>query len=212
MPSEERGFATARRGLRLIDAGAVKCSDGGSRVMRNPNCQRPAAPVDAIRPLPEHCLQGGGNILRPGWIGSHTGHSTSATVAFGLVLFMKFISLQLETPWLAQADYPYRLYCCPKKREQQRGLIGIQSQSFFIRVLFVSVLRSFRRSAALLSMEPLLFARSTSLERSLLSRKSSHRTSRSVQTLRVCLSAVNLQTHSPRLRVGVAPETTFLAI
>src|ERR1700676_3198402 len=45
-----------------------------------------AVPVDAIRPFPKHCLQGGGNILRPGCIGcmtfgnpvpSHAGHSTS---------------------------------------------------------------------------------------------------------------------------------------
>jgi hypothetical protein len=31
-----------------------------------------AVPVDAIRPFPKHCLQGGGNILRPGCIGCMT--------------------------------------------------------------------------------------------------------------------------------------------
>ena len=58
-----------------------------------------AVPVDAIRPFPKHCLQGGGNILRPGCIGcmtfgnpvpSHAGHSTSGTL--GLHLFIKNLS------------------------------------------------------------------------------------------------------------------------
>jgi hypothetical protein len=52
----------------------------------------------SIRPLPKHCLQGGGNILRSGWTGcltlgnpvpSHLGHSISLPASFGFSFFMK---------------------------------------------------------------------------------------------------------------------------
>jgi hypothetical protein len=54
-----------------------------------------------IRPLPKHCLQGGGNICDPGgpvcltWgipVPSHAGHSISVPTPFGFSFFMKFIS------------------------------------------------------------------------------------------------------------------------
>jgi hypothetical protein len=51
--------------------------------------------------LPEHSLQGGGYILRPGWTGcvtlenpvpSQAGHLISVTTSFGLGLFIKIVS------------------------------------------------------------------------------------------------------------------------
>jgi hypothetical protein len=68
---------------------------------------------NSIRPLPEHCWQRAGNIFRPGWAGcltgwnpvpSHAEHSTSATARFRFGLFMKFSSLECETPFASSCE------------------------------------------------------------------------------------------------------------
>ena len=85
---------------RLTNADAHSPSRLPSEELDTGHCRlHRAVPVDAIRPFPKHCLQGGGNILRPGCIGcmtfgnpvpSHAGHSTSGTL--GLRLFIKNLS------------------------------------------------------------------------------------------------------------------------
>ena len=82
---------------------------------------RPRSPrgiaVDSIRPLPKHRLQGGGNILRPGWTGCLTlgnpvppqsGHSISVLTSLRLGLFIKFISGNEETYFTPTPSHYFR--------------------------------------------------------------------------------------------------------